>query len=31
MNLKHITNWTPEIEKEIVEKWKRAEMFKVKF
>jgi valyl-tRNA synthetase len=27
MHLKDIKNWTPEIEKEIVENWKKAEMF----
>jgi valyl-tRNA synthetase len=30
MNLKEIKNWTPETEKAIVERWKRAEMFRVK-
>jgi valyl-tRNA synthetase len=29
MLFKDIKNWTPEIEKEIVEKWKKSEMFKV--
>jgi len=29
MNLKDIKNWTPDIEKDIVDKWKKLEMFKV--
>jgi valyl-tRNA synthetase len=29
MDIKNLKNWTPEIEKEIVEKWKKAEMFRV--
>lgn len=29
MNLKEIKNWSPEVEKEIVEEWKKSEMFNV--
>src|SRR3989337_2773158 len=28
MNLKDLKNWSPEIEKEITDKWKKSEQFK---